>query len=108
MAKRKSALVQALETLHGRIDDERFRLQHAASLLELLARTCQDENHPRPSESWNEAEFIAGVIADHVGVLGRAVDDLERLGMNVRAGRPSPTVRRPVLKVVPPAGGEAA
>jgi len=108
MAKRKAALVQALEALHGRIDDERFRLQHAASLLHLLARTCQEGNHPKPEEAWHEAEFIAGVIADHVGVLGRAVDDLERLGMNVRTGRQSLTARPPRLRVVAPAGGDAA
>jgi len=108
MSKRKAALAEAIEGLHGRIDDERYRLQHAASLLELLARTCQNENHAKPEEAWHEAEFIAGVIADHVGVLGRAVDDLERLGMNVRAGRQSPTARPPRLRVVAPAGGDAA
>lgn len=111
MAKRKSNTPhgEALEDIHRRLDDEKYKLEHAGSLLRILAEHCQENRHGDTETAWFEAEYLGNRIAEHVEALGKVSDDIDRLGMEVRnAARGVLTpVHRPPLEVVP-SDGDAA
>lgn len=111
MAKRKSTMPrdEMLTSIHRRLDDEKYKLERAGSLLKMLAEHCQENRHNDPEAAWFEAEYLADRIAEHVAALGDVSSDIDQLsGEMYRAANGIELApRRAQLEVVPSEGDAA-
>ena len=111
MAKRKSGTPhdETLGDIHRRLDDEKYKLERAGSLLRILAEHCQEGHHTDPEAAWFEAEYLGNRIAEHVEALGEVSNTIDQLRMDMHnaARGVVPPVRRPLLEVVPSEGDAA-
>jgi hypothetical protein len=96
---------EALTSIQHRLDEEKYRIERAGSLLKILAEHCQENRHNAPDEAWFEAEYLADRIGEHVEALGEAVADVERF--RVRLKYPELEAAKPRLEVVPTEGDAA-
>jgi hypothetical protein len=100
---------EVLRGIHRRLDDEKFKLQRAGSLLKILAEHCQENRHRDQEEAWFEAEYLADRIGEHVAALGKVSEEVDLFsGAMYRAAHGiEPPPRRAQLKVVPTDGDAA-
>ena len=110
MAKAKAkTLSEALNALHNRCDDERFKVQRAGSLLKILAEHCQENRHSDTEGAWFEAEYLADRLIEHAEAVANISEDIERLAMRTDRDSPAPTSPdRLRLNLVRNDGGDAA
>lgn len=91
--QRRAQVAAEIEQLEDRGSDCRFQIQHAASLLRVLADTMQERHigiGDSDHEPWASVEYLADQIHAHTDALGDMMEELQRLGMNVKHAYPAP------------------